>query len=151
MENKKLSPTQKLDSTLKTPEERNELVTRIINESSPSQLTPACLEIFSNYILDAIPKEENKKTILTENRMKTVNMRETSYQGLVSKFENGEDGIYNLIANDKNIIFKHHIDITEKDIAEVPGLKELRDEIKKIEAAIPAASGKKKFLLKKKK
>ena len=36
--------------------------------------------------------------------MVTVNKRETSYQGLVSKFENGEDGIYNLIINDKNVL-----------------------------------------------
>lgn len=37
--------------------------------------------------------------------MTTVNRRETSFQGLAEKLENGEDGIYNMIANDKNIIF----------------------------------------------
>jgi hypothetical protein len=35
-------------------------------------------------------KEERKeKKINTENRMVTVNKRETSFEGLISKFENG--------------------------------------------------------------
>jgi hypothetical protein len=37
--------------------------------------------------------------------MNTVNKRETSFEGLSNQLENGEDGIYNLITNDKNIIF----------------------------------------------
>jgi hypothetical protein len=47
-------------------------------------------------------KEDKDHTIMTENRMVTINRRETSLEGLVSQFENGEDGIYNLINNDKN-------------------------------------------------
>ena len=44
--------------------------------------------------------------MLTENRMMTVNKRETSFECLVSQLENGEDGIYNLISeNNKNTIF----------------------------------------------
>ena len=43
--------------------------------------------------------------MLTENRMMTVNKRETSFEGLVSQLENGEDGIYNLINESKNQIF----------------------------------------------
>ena len=35
-----------------------------------------------------------------------------SYEGLATKFENGEDGIFNLITNDKNIIFTPKISIT---------------------------------------
>ena len=60
------------------------------------------------------PEEKKKKEILTDNRMVTVNKRETSYQGLVSKFENGEDGIYNLIINDKNVLLTPKVSITEK-------------------------------------
>ena len=33
--------------------------------------------------------------------MVTINKRETSFEGLVGKFETGEDGIYNMIINDK--------------------------------------------------
>ena len=46
-------------------------------------------------------QEKKQKQILTENRMTTVNKRETSYEGLVSQLENGEDGIYNLVNEDK--------------------------------------------------
>jgi len=56
--------------------------------------------------MGAITKEERKeKLYLTDNRLVTINKRETSYEGMVEKFENGEDGIYNLITNDKNILF----------------------------------------------
>ena len=55
--------------------------------------------------------------------MDTILKRETSFEGLVSQFENGEDGIYNLVTHDKNIIFRPKITITKKDIEEVPGLK----------------------------
>jgi hypothetical protein len=51
-------------------------------------------------------KQERKDSgILTENRMATINKRETSFEGLVAQFENGEDGIYNLVTEDKNQIF----------------------------------------------
>lgn len=100
--------------------------------------------------MNAISKEEKKNhTYLTDNRLITVNKRETSFEGLVDKFENGEDGIYNLITNDKNIIFAPKISITEEDIEKVPGLKALKEEIKQIEEAAKSAVGRRKFLLKK--
>jgi hypothetical protein len=66
--------------------------------------------------------------------MITINKRETSYEGLTTKLENGEDGIYNFMTGgDKNILLVPKISITEDDILTIPGLKELRKEIKKIE------------------
>lgn len=95
-------------------------------------------------------KEERKaKNINTSNRMVTINKREMSFEGLVNKFENGEDGIYNLITEDKNIIFAHKNPITEEDVETIPALKELREAIKKIEQEEKEARGKRKFLLKK--
>lgn len=100
--------------------------------------------------MGGISKEERKSRLyLTDNRMITVSRRETSFEGLAEKFENGEDGIYNIITNDKNIIFTPKNSITEQDIAEVPGLKELREAIAQVEEACKAATGKRKFLLKK--
>jgi len=149
-ENKKLRPTQKLDSRLETMEERTALVKKIVEETPPDQLTPACLNTLTDYIFDKMTKKEKQeKTILTDNHLKTVSTRETSFQGLVSKFENGEDGIYNLITNDKNIIFQHKVSITEKDIAEIPGMKELRESIEQVKLAFEKASGRRKYLLKK--
>ena len=140
----------KLDYTLESPSERNELVKKIINEAPPGKLTNRYLEILADYIIFAMDKEERKKKIiLTDNRMVTVNKRETSFEGLIGKFENGEDGIYNMIANDKNIIFTPKLTITQKDIDEIPALKELRQAIEAVEKQEKAARGKKKFLLKK--
>ena len=96
----------KLDYTIQSPQERNELVKKIIAQTPEEKLTPKYLEMLSNYLIFAMDKEERRqKHILTDNRMVTVNKRETSFEGLVAKFENGEDGIYGLITNDKNIIF----------------------------------------------
>lgn len=143
-------PITKLDYKLETPQERNELVKKIIDETPPEKLTQRYLEILTDYIIFAMDKEERKrKKILTDNRMITVNKRETSFEGLVGKLENGEDGIYNMIANDKNIIFTPKISITQEDIETIPPLKELRKAIEEVEAAEKRATGKKKFLLKK--
>lgn len=145
-----IKPARKLDYSLQTPQERNELVKKIIDETPPEQLTNKYLTILSDYIIFAMDKEERKKKkILTDNRMVTVNRRETSFQGLAGQLKNGEDGIYNIIANDKNIIFMPKVTITEEDIKEIPGLKDLRDAIDSVEKQFKAATGKRKFLLKK--
>lgn len=141
----------KLDYTLKTVEERNALVNRILAEAPSSQLTDKYLEILGNYLLDITMTKEDKKNkyITTTNRQVTIDKRETSYEELVSKFENGEDGVYNLINNDKNQYLTHKVEITEEDIADIPELAELKVEIEKIEAQAKAATGKNKYLLKK--
>ena len=90
----------KLDYSLESPEERNELVKRILEENpNPNE---KYLEILADYLVLCMEKQERKeRRILTDNRMTTVNKRETSFEGLVSQLENGEDGIYNLMTNDK--------------------------------------------------
>ena len=94
----------KLDYTLETPEERNELVRKILEENPDPN--DKYLEILADYLILCMEKQEKKeKKILTENRLMTVNKRETSFEGLVSQLENGEDSIYNLINSDKNMIF----------------------------------------------
>ena len=140
----------KLDYTLEDPADRVALVEKIIAEASPEKLTNRYLEILADYISFAMDKQERKeKKILTDNRMVTVNMRETSFEGLASKFENGEDGIYNLVINDKNVLLTPKISITEKDVAEIPALKQLKESIAIMEEMEKKATGKKKFKLKK--
>lgn len=142
--------SRKLDYTIQKPEDRSNFVQKIINESVDKQLSETYLEKLSDYIIFAMDKKERKeKKILTENRMVTVNKRETSYQGLVSKFENGEDGLFNLITEDKNVILTPKISITKEDIAEIKPLRDLRDAIEIIKEQEKKATGKKKFLLKK--
>ena len=93
-----------LDYTIDSIEERKKIVEQILIDE-PDQ-KPQTLERLANYLIMCMEKQEKKeKKILTENRMVTVNKRETSFEGLVSQFENGEDGIYNLITDNKN----HHL------------------------------------------
>ncbi len=94
-------------------------------------------------------QEKKEKKILTDNRMTTVNKRETSFEGLVSQLENGEDGIYNLITNNKNVIFQPKITITKKDIEEIPLLKQLREAIDTWDAKLKVTEGKDAFTIKK--
>ena len=93
-------------------------------------------------------QEKKERKLLTENRMSTVNKRETSFEGLVSQMENGENGIYNLIANDKNIIFKPKIEITEKDKAEIAPLRQLVETIAVWEQKLKTATGRDAYIIK---
>jgi hypothetical protein len=94
-------------------------------------------------------QEKKERRLLTENRMATVNKRETSFEGLVAQLENGEDGIYNMITNNKNVIFQPKVMITKKDVEEIPGLKELREAIKYWEERLKTSSGKEAYIIKK--
>lgn len=132
----------RMDFSLETPEERCALVQKIVDNTSPEKLTPKYLEKLADYLVFPIEKEERKqKHILTDNHMVTVNKREMSFEGLVSKFENGEDGIYGMIANDKNIIFMPKVEITPQDIAAIPGMAQLRAEIDKVAEQEKKAKG----------
>ena len=138
----------KLDYSLQTPEERNELVQKILEENP--EPNDKYLEILADYLILCMEKQEKKeKKILTDNRMTTVNKRETSFEGLVSQLENGEDGIYNLITNNKNVIFQPKITITKKDIEEIPPLKQLREAIDTWDAKLKVTEGKDAFTIKK--
>ena len=78
----------KLDYSLKTAQERANFVANLPKEQVKSK---KYIEILADYIISAMTKDEKKKKeIITDNRMITINKRETSYSGLVSKFENGE-------------------------------------------------------------
>ena len=95
-------------------------------------------------------KEEKKeKKILTENRMTTVNKRETSFENLVAQLENGEDGIYSLITENKQIIFQPKVTITKKDLEDIQPLRQLRETIDAWEAKLKTAERKDRFTIKK--
>lgn len=51
----------KLDYSLETPSERNELVKKIIDKTPPEKLTNRYLEILTDYIIFAMDKEERKQ------------------------------------------------------------------------------------------
>lgn len=138
----------KLDYSIKDINERKEIVNKILN--SNKNLSPQYLDILSDYLVLPVEKTEKKeKKILTDNRLVTVNKRETSYQGLVSKLENGEDGLYHMMGdNSKNVILTPKVSITQHDLDTIPELRELRDSIEHIKILEKEATGKRKYQLK---
>lgn len=138
-----------LDYSITDPSERKKLVDKILAENpNPSK---QYLEILSDYIVLAMSKEEKKeKKILTDNRMVTVNKRETSYQGLVSKLENGEDGLYHMMGgNSKNIILTPKVSITERDLAEIAPLRRIKEDIAHWKKLEQTATSKDRYIIKK--
>lgn len=139
----------KLDYTIESPEERKALVEKIIAENP--DLSPSYLEVLADYLVLCMEKQEKKeKKILTDNRMATVNKRECSFEGLASQMENGEDGIYGLISENKNTIFQPKISITKKDLETIPALRQLREAIDAWEGALKRAAGTKQAYMMKK-
>ena len=107
------------------------------------------MEVLADYLVLCMEKQEKKeRKLLTDNRMTTVNKRETSFEGLVSQLENGEDGIYNMITNNKNTIFQPKVMITKADVEEIPGMKQLREAIKLWETKLKNASGREAYIIK---
>ena len=139
----------KLDYSLETPEERNQLVQQILEEEEDA-LKPGYLEVLADYLILCMEKQEKKeKKILTDNRLVTINKRETSFEGLVSQFENGEDGVYSIMTEDKNQIFQPKVSITKQDIEEIPSLKQLRESIDYWERKAQTATGRDAYIIKK--
>lgn len=138
----------KLDYSLQTPEERKQLVERYLEENP--EPSAQYLEILADYLILCMEKQERKsKEILTENRLSTVNKRETSFENLASQFDNGEDGVYNLMKEDKNTIFYPKISITQHDIDTIPELQQVRNAIHEWERLLPTATGRSAFIIKK--
>jgi hypothetical protein len=147
-----ITEAKKLDYSLKTAAERAQFIQDLLPTLTKEQLkNKKYMEIMSDYIVSAMtPEEKKQKMILTDNRMITVNKRETSFQGLVDKFENGEDGLWNfMIDNDKNILLTHKKEITDIDLENIDSLKDLKESIKIIEKREKEATGKNKYKLKK--
>lgn len=140
----------KMDYSIEDPAERTKLVEKIVKNTPPEKLTPLYLKKLTDYILIATEKKgKQNKQIITDNRTITLNKRETSFEGLVGRLENGEDGIYGMIANDKNIIFAPKVTITEEDIETIPGMRELREAIEKLEEDLKRVRGKAAYIIKK--
>lgn len=139
----------KLDYTIQSPEERNEIVKQILAEMDEPP-SSKYLEVLADYLVLCMERQERKKhKILTENRLVTVNRNETSFEGIVSQFETGEDAIYDMITEDKQIIMRPKVSITQKDLAEIPFLRQLRDSIHEWEQYLKTAEGKSAYQIKK--
>lgn len=142
----------KLDYSIQSPEERKALVEKILEEN-PNP-TNSYLEILGDYLILSIEKQERKiesekRKLLTENRLSTIQRHETSYEGLAAQFENGEDGIYNLINEEsKNSNFIPKISITNQDLTDIPFLSQVREAIAIWRKLLNKAEGKEAFIIK---
>lgn len=111
---------------------------------------PGYLEVLADYLVLCMEKQERKqRKILTENRMITVNRNETSFEGLVSQFDAHEDTIYDMITEDKQKIMRPKVSITQKDLNEIPFLRQLREAIHDWEQQLKTASGRSAYQIKK--
>ena len=140
----------KLDYTLQTPEERQQLVEKILEENP--NVNETYLETLADYLIIAIEKKEKKegkRKALTENRQATITKREISFEGLAAQFENGEDGIYNLITDNKHTIFRPKMTITKKDIEVIPTMAAVQDAIKYWEMKSKTTTGRDRYIAKK--
>ncbi len=124
--------TLDLDKKLATYEERKELVEKELKRIGAENLSVRQLDKISSYLIEGT-NPEARGEIITANRLVTVNKRETSREGLIDKLEGGESAFYQLIKQDRSTILTPKVEITEEDIAEVPGLAQLREEIAKLE------------------
>ena len=113
-----------LDYSLTTPEERVVYVKELLSKTPPPY-SNSTLKILADYMLFIHDRNQTKKErkkehpILTPNREFTIDKRQVSYENLVEKLENGEDGIYNIIRNDKNQLLDPKDPITEEDIENI--------------------------------
>ena len=134
-----------LDYSLATSEERVAYVEQLLTETPPPY-SNTTLKVLADYILFIRDRNQTKKErkeehpILTPNREFTIDKRQVSYEGLIEKLENGEDGLYNLIRNDKTQILDPKDPITPEDLDNIPGLKECIDVIISLKKQLETAS-----------
>ena len=110
-----------LDYTIDSLEERKALVEKILEtEERPN------LDRLADYLIMCMEKQEKKeKKIITTNRQVTIDKRETSFEGLVDKLENGENAIYHITKDDKNQLFQPKKLITKQDYQDYPVLRQI--------------------------
>ena len=138
----------KIDYSIKTVEGRKAHVDAILAELKEPP-NAFYLDKLADYLAVPVESAERKeRKILTDNRMATINKRETSLEGLIEQLENGEDGLYNLINESKSTILQPKISITKKDIEEIPYLAQLRDSIEHWEGMLKTAEGKDAYIIK---
>lgn len=144
-----------LDFKLKTPEERVALVNKMLEGKTSDEISAQHMKFISDYLLFTQDKSQTKEEqknqeypVVTKNREVTVNKRQVSFEEVVSNLENGEDGIYALITNDKNQIMDRKEPLTEEDVNKVPLLREQLDVIDSLKAQFDKATGYDRYLLK---
>lgn len=141
----------KLNTKLKTSEERLSLVEELLQEE---MITKAQATYLADYLLFVADSRQTGKErqeeypIVTKNRDVTVSKRQVSFEETVDSLSNGEDGIYSMIINDKNALLDMRAPITEEDKQNIPGIAENLEVIDSLKKQLEEAHGRRKYFLK---
>lgn len=142
----------KLDYSLKTLEERKALVQDIVD--SGEHLSSKQLGYMADYLLFTADSKqtgkEKKKShpIITKNRAVTISKRQASLEDTIASFSNGEDGLYSMIVDDKNMLLDNRQPITQEDINKIPGIKDKLNTIETLKAQLDKSDGHNRFVIK---
>lgn len=143
----------KLDYKLKTVEERKRLVDEIVASGEP--LSQQQLGYMADYLLfvmdgggNTVREKRRPYSIVTKNRDVTVSKRQVSFEDTVSRLQNGEDGLYSMIIDDKDVIMDMREPISQEDIDTIPGMRENVEVIEALKRQFERATGKRKYSLK---
>ena len=133
-----------LNYSLESPQERIDFIETLLEEYDPS---PNELNLLTDYALFIRDKNQTKVErkeeypITTPNRELTIDKRQISYEGLIEKLENGEDGLYSLINENKEFKLDNKEPLTQHDIETIPGIQDSLDIIKILEEQYEKATG----------
>ena len=142
----------KLDYEIKDLDERKKLVQDIVD--SGENLTQKQLGYMADYLLfvaDAKQTGQEKRAdypIVTRNRDVTVSKRQVSFEGTMESLSNGEDGLYNMIVDDKNVLLDNRAPITQEDMDNIPGIRENMEVIDTLKSQFERATGQHRYDLK---
>lgn len=145
----------KLDYSLETADERVAYINKVLENTPKEKLTAKYLSFMSDYMLFASDRNQTKKEkkeerpITTRNREVTISKRQVSFEEIVAGLENGEDGLYALIKDDKNQIMDYKDPVSEEDISKSPALQEQFRVLESLKKQFKTAGGPRKFSLKK--
>ena len=141
-----------LDYHVSSLEERKKIVDNIcqnqdfISDTEKKYLADYLLFVGENKQTTKERKQEYP--IVTQNRKKTTNKRESSLEDIIFSLRNGEDGIYGMIIKDKNQLMDPREKITQEDIDNIPGIAENLEVIDKLNHQLEKAKGNKKYQIK---
>lgn len=141
-----------LDYHISSLDERKEIVEDIC--SSQEYLSTSEKKYLADYLLFAGEAKQTTKErqeeypIVTPNRQKTTNKRESSLEDIIYSLRNGEDGIYGMIIEDKNQLMDPKERITEDDIDTIPGIKENLEVIDSLNEQLKHTKGAKRYAIK---
>lgn len=141
-----------LDYHLKTEEERKACVETMLEEDPhPSAQQLKCMADYLLFVTDPkkdSPKGVDRRDVTTKNRAVTINKREVSFEETVANLKNGEDGIYAMISNDKNMLLDNRAPITQQDVGSIPGVRENLEVIESLKRQLQTVTGRRKYVIK---